>query len=80
MAKVMAKVLKPLVGKLPHHIQSTSDFVNRVSEVTLHPGECLSSYYVTALFTSVPIDPVLNIIQDLLEQHKTLCNRTSLNF
>ena len=29
-AKVTAKVLKPLVGRLPHHIQSTSDFVNNV--------------------------------------------------
>ena len=64
MAKVIAKVLKSLVGKLPHHIQSTRDFVNKVREVTLLPGECLSSYDVTALFTSVPIDPALNIIKD----------------
>ena len=28
-AKVLSKVLKPLVGKSPHHIQSTRDFVNR---------------------------------------------------
>ena len=75
MAKVIAKVLKPLVGKLPHHIQSTSDFVSKVWEVTLLPGECLSSYNFTALFTSVPIDPALNIITDLLEKDETLSNR-----
>ena len=34
-ANVIAKVLKPLVGKLPHHIQSTSDFVSKVRKVTL---------------------------------------------
>ena len=56
-AKVIAKVLTSLEGKLPHHIQSTSDFVSQVREVTLLPEECLSSYDVTALFTSVPIDP-----------------------
>ena len=71
-AKVMAEVLEPLVGKLPHHIQSTSDFVSKVREVTHLPGECLSSYNVTALFTSVPIDPALNIIKDLLEQDETV--------
>ena len=71
-AKVMAKVLKPLVGKLPHHIQSTSNFVSKVREVTLLPRECLSSYNVTELFTSVPIDPALNIIKDLLEQDETV--------
>ena len=79
MAKVLAKVLKSLIGKLPHHIQSTRDFVNRIREVTLLPGECLNSYNVSALFTSVPIDPALNIIKDLLEQDDTLQDRSVLS-
>ena len=29
-ATVLAKLLKPLVGKSPHHIQSTRDFVNKL--------------------------------------------------
>ena len=41
-AKVLTKVLKPLVGKSPHHIQSTRDFVNTAKEVTLQPEECLT--------------------------------------
>ena len=49
-----------------------------VREVTLLPGECLSSYDVTALFTSVPIDTALNIIRDLLEKEETLSNRCML--
>ena len=61
-------MLKPLVGKSPHHIQNTSDFVNRARRLTLQLGECLTSYDVTLLFTSVPIDPALNIIKDLLEK------------
>ena len=86
MAKVLTRVLKPLVGKLPHHIQSTRDFVNRVREVTLLHGDYLYSYYVSALFTSVPIDPALNINKDLLEQDDTCMTglycqyRTLLNF
>ena len=79
MAKVLLTVLKPLVGKSPHHIQSTRDFVNRLKGVTLLPGECLCSYDVTALFTSVPIDPALTIIKDLLEQDDTLQDRTVLS-
>ena len=77
-AKVIAKVLKPLVGKLPQHIQSTSNFVSKVREVTLLPGEYLSSYDVTVLFTSVPIDPAPNIIKDLFEKDETLSNRSVL--
>ena len=41
-AKVLTKVLKPLVGKFPHHIQSTNDFVNRAKGLTLQVGECLT--------------------------------------
>ena len=40
------------------------------------PEECLSSYDVSALFTSVPIDPALQIIKDLLVKDPTLKDRT----
>ena len=78
-SKVLSKVLKPLVGKSPYHIQSTGDFVSRAKGLTLQPGECLSFYDVTSLFTSVPIDPELNIIKDLLEKHEKLNDRTVLS-
>ena len=75
-AKELAKILKPLVGKSPHHVNSTQDFVEQAKHITLAPGECLSSYDVSALFTSVPADPALNIIKDLLEKDHTLKERT----
>ena len=65
-AKELAKI--PLVGKSPHHINSTQDFVEQAKQFKLDPGECLSSYDVSALFTSVPIDPGLNVIKDLLDK------------
>ena len=66
-AKKLTKILKPLVGKSPHHINSTHDFVEQDKQLTLAPQECLSSYDVSALFTSVPDDPALRVIKDLLE-------------
>ena len=44
------------------------DFVSNAKGFTLQLGECLSSYDVTSLFTSVPIEPALNVIKDLLEK------------
>ena len=79
MAKGLAKILKPLVGKSPHHINSTQDFVEQVRHITLAPGECLSSYDVSALFTSVPIYPALAIIKDLLVKDSTLKDRTVID-
>ena len=77
-AKELAKILKSLVGRSPHHINSTQDFVEQVKHITLAPGECISSYDVSALFTSVPVDPALNIIKDLLEKDHILNERTVL--
>ena len=38
MAKELAKILKPLVGKSPHHTNSIQDFVEQVKFITLAPG------------------------------------------
>ena len=78
-AKVLTKVLKPLVGKSPHHIKSTNDFVNTAKRVTLQLGECLTSYDVISQINSVPIDPALDIIKDLLEKDEKLNDRTVLS-
>ena len=77
-AKELTKILKPLVGKSPHHINSTHDFVEQVKCINLAPRECLSSYDVSALFTSVPVDPALKVIKDLLEKDPNLKERTAL--
>ena len=50
--------------------------MDKVSKVTLQTGQCLWSYDVTALITSVPVDPALDIIKELLEQDATLQDRT----
>ena len=73
-AKELAKILRPLVGKSPHHINSTQDFVEQVKYITLVPGECPSSYDVSALFTLVPV----NIIRGLLEMTTSSKGRTVL--
>ena len=50
--------------------------MEQVNHITLAPLECLSSYDVSALFTSVPLDPALKVIKDLLEKDPTLKDRT----
>ena len=77
-AKELAKILKPLVGKSPHHVNSTQDFVEQVKHISLAPAECLSSYDVSAFFTQVPVDCAINIIKDLWEKDHTLKERTVL--
>ena len=78
-AKELANILKPLVEISSHHVHNTRDFVEHIKDVRLRQGECIISYDVTTLLTSVPIQPVLNIIQQRLSKEKDLQQRTSMS-
>ena len=77
-AKELARILKPLVGTSIHHVQNTRDFIDQIKEVRLKDGESIMSYDVTSLFTSVPIKPALDIIQQRLAKDEDLQKRTSM--
>ena len=74
-AKELARILKPLVGR--SHVKNTRDFVQHIRCIQLQPDECIVSYDVKALFTSVPIEHAMNIIRKHLEEDKELQKRTS---
>ncbi|XP_072030595.1 uncharacterized protein [Amphiura filiformis] len=78
-AKMVANILSPLVGKTDRHLNNSEDLVNKLSKFTLLDSECLVSYDVTALFTSVPVDETLGIIKTLLMNDSTLESRTDLS-
>ena len=77
-SKELARILKPLAGRSTFSVQNTMDFVGQVKNIRLQPQECIISYDVKALFTSVPIKPAIKIIKQLLEDDKELQHRTSM--
>ena len=58
---------------------TAGDFVEQIKDVRLKQGECIISYDVTALFTSVPINPVLEFIRHRLANDHQLHNRTTMS-
>ena len=78
-ARLVARILAPLVGKSPRHIKNSADLVNKISKLTLEEDECLVLFDVSALFTSIPVDDALRIIQALLENDETLSDRTNMS-
>ena len=78
-AKELAKILKTLVGLSTHHLQNTKDFIQQLKDVKLQQEDSIISYDVKALFTSVPIQPVLNIIKNKLENDQDLKQRTFMS-
>ena len=64
-----------LWGTSPHHVLNTRDFVQHLKGIRLQQDECIMSYDVKAPFTSVPIQPTVNIIKKQAVQrqgHKDL--------
>ena len=76
-SKELARILKPLVGKSPHKVKNTQDFIQQIKGIYLNKSQCMMFYDVKALFTSVTITPAINIIKKLLEDHE-LQHRTSM--
>ena len=77
-SKELSRILKPLVGRPPHHVQNNQEFLKQLEDIKMGPDDIIMSYDVKALFTSVPIKPALKIIQKLLEEDHTLPQRTTM--
>ena len=77
-AKELAKILKLLVEMSADHVHNTKDFVKHLKGIRLQQDECIISYDVKALFTSVPIHPVVKIIKNKLANDKDLQQGTTM--
>ena len=77
--KELSRILKPLVGRSPYHAQHTQDFIQQIESIQLQPDQCMVSFDVKALSTSVSIQPTINIIKKLLEEDQSLQQRTTMS-
>ena len=78
-AKELARILKPLVGRSMYHIHTTQDFIQQIKDIKLQKDQCMVSFDVKALFTSVAIRPGIDTIKKLLEEDPELQKRTTLS-
>ena len=77
-SKELARILKPLVGRSPYHVKNTQDFIEQIEGIQLKPDQCMVSFNVKALLTSVPIQQPINIIKKLLEEDQSLPQTTTM--
>ncbi len=78
-AKYLAKIIGPLVGKTDHHILNSKDFAEKIQGITLDDNETITSFDVTALFTSIPPADAVSCVRDVLAKDSTLAERTDLS-
>ena len=78
-AKYLARVIGPLVGHSEHHIINSVDFVKKVQNLELSPTDKLVYYDVCSLFTSIPIDKAIKVIEQKLIMDPTIKDRSELS-
>ena len=54
-AKELPRILKPLFVKSIYHVNNSKEFADEIRKNKIEEGECLTSFHVTALFTSIPV-------------------------
>lgn len=62
LSKFLAQKLKPLVGRIDSFIKDSTSFVKELLDVKLNLGDLLVRFEVISLFTKIPINEVINVI------------------
>ncbi len=78
LAKELARILTPIVGKNSYTVTNSTDFVHRIQEVHVAQGDQLISFDVVSLSTQVPVDEALHVLEERLNGDQTLEERTSI--
>ena len=78
-AKELARILKPLSGNNNHQVLNSREFADEIKKIKLEEGECIMSYDVAALFTSIPVKSAIEVIKKKLEQDTELHQRTTMS-
>ena len=75
-AKELARIWKLLTGNTIHHVNNSMEFADDIKKIKLEEEECIISYDVSALFTSIPVKSAIEVTKKKLEQDTELHQRT----
>ena len=79
LSRYLANILSPLWGNTPHFVRNSEDLVKKIRGLQVENEDKSISFDVKSLFTKVPIDLSLQIIDRRLREDSTQSDRTTLD-
>ena len=71
LAKYLTKILKVYVGHTSSFVKDSKDLTDKLKSIKLQDNQELVSFDVSALFTSIPVNQALDVINQLIINHQT---------
>ena len=65
------KILKVYIGHSSSFVKDSKDLTDKRQSIKLQDKEELVLFDISALFTSIPVDKALDVINKLIIQHQT---------
>ena len=75
----MPKILKPLTYNSAYTVKNSAQFCGSIADINFRDDDELVSFDVVSLFTSIPVDVVVNVAYNRLVNDENLQERTALN-
>ena len=72
LARELARILAPLAGRSSSHVKISPDFMDQICQASLEETDVMESFDVASLFTRVPVNEVLVVIYQRLQNDATL--------
>ena len=74
-AKFITKILQNYFGKTSSFVKDSTDFIQKIKHLSINPEEeTLVSFDVSALFTSIPVPVVLQVINSKIFTYNNFTN------
>ena len=71
LAKYVARILGPLVGKTDSYIKDSREFVELIKEEKIDSKDMLISFDVVSLFTKIPLNEAIQVIKEVADPQTT---------